>query len=464
MNDQSTRNAGNPLKPLDSDLAARISELMPGVIDDLSALARIPSVSVMPEHASDVEASAEAVAALLRAEGADVSVVRAGGHPAIIAHVQGVGGADGDRARPRVLFYAHHDVQPPGDEADWASPPFEPTRRGERLFGRGAADDKAGVMAHVAAIRAFEGTPPVDVVVFVEGEEEAGSDSLPALLSRYRDELDCDVIVLADSANWAVGTPALTTSLRGNVVATVEVRALDHGIHSGMFGGVVPDAVTAMCRLLATLHDDRGEVAIEGLDAFDDTGVDYTEEQIRADSGVLDGVHLLGTGSFTSRLWSKPALTVTGFDGPSTATAPNVLSPTCRAVVSLRTAPGQDVQRAYELLVEHLESHAPWGVHVSVAPVGLGEGFVAPTSGTAVDAARAAMRRAWGADPVDAGIGGSIPFIAQFAEAFPHAQILVTGVEDPDTRAHGANESLHLGEFERVCLAEALLLNEVARA
>lgn len=451
------------------EAAARVTQILPGVLDDLEALARIPSVSVRPEHSGDLEASAAAVAELLRAElpeseGARVRVVRAGGHPAVIAEVDGVGEVPESGRRPRVLFYAHHDVQPADDGEAWTSPPFEPTRRGERLFGRGVADDKAGVMAHVAALRAFEGRPPVDVVVFVEGEEESGSESLPALLEQYRDVLDCDVIVLADSANWAVGTPALTTSLRGNVVASVQVRALNHGIHSGMYGGVVPDAVTAMCRLLATLHDETGEVAIEGLDAADETQVDYTEHQIRLDSGVLEGVHLLGTGSYTSRLWSKPALTVTGFDGPSTATAPNVLTPHTRAVVSLRTAPGQDVQRAYELLAGHLRDHAPWGVHVEVEPVGLGEGFVAATSGPAVDAARSAMEQAWGVPAVDAGIGGSIPFIALFAEAFPNAQILVTGVEDPDTRAHGTDESLHLGEFEKVVLAEVLLLAEVAKA
>ena len=434
---------------------------MPGVLADLTDLARIPSVSALPEHAADVEASAAAVAALLEAEGARVRVVRAGGAPAVIAHLDGPESDAGQR-RPRVLFYAHHDVQPPGDPDGWASPPFEPTARGERLFGRGVADDKAGVMAHVAAIRAFDGRPPVDVVVFVEGEEESGSVSLPALLAEYRDDLDCDVIVLADSANWAVGTPALTTSLRGNVVAAVEVRALDHGIHSGMFGGVVPDAVTVMCRLLATLHDESGEVAVEGLDSADDTAVDYTEEQVRTDSGVLPGVRLLGTGSYTSRLWTKPALTVVGFDAPSTTGAANVLTPRCRAVVSLRTAPGQDVQRAYELLEAHLRENAPWGVQVEVEALGLGEGFEAATDGSEVDAARAAMSQAWGVPPVDAGIGGSIPFIAQFAEAFPNAQILVTGVEDPDTRAHGTDESLHVGEFSRVCLAEALLLRHVA--
>lgn len=434
-------------------LRARVGELMPQVLDDLTALARIPSVSLPAFDAAQVARSADAVAELLRGVGAEVEVVRAGsGHPAVIGRVAGPEGA------PTVLLYAHHDVQPPGDDADWSSPVFEPTRRGERLYGRGVADDKAGVMAHVAALRAHDGKPPVNVVVFVEGEEEAGSESLPELLREHREALDCDALVIADSANWAVGTPALTTTLRGNVRVVVETRALDHGVHSGMFGGVVPDGITAMCRLLATLHDDAGSVAVAGLISSDDTSVDYDEAQLRADSGALEGVDLIGRGSFTSRLWTQPAITVIGIDAPKVDEAANLLTPTCRAKLSMRIAPEQDPAAAAEVLRAHLLENAPWGVHVEVTPDDSGAGFMTPTEGPYVEAARAAFAQAWGTEPVDMGMGGSIPFIAEFAETFPRAAILVTGVEDPDTRAHGADESLHLGEFERVCLAEAILL------
>lgn len=449
-------------QPVDTAvLRARIAELMPAVIDDLTALARIPSVSALPEHDADVEASAAAVAALLEAEGASVKVVRAGGKPAVIGRVRAFD--PGPETPARVLLYAHHDVQPVGEESEWSTPPLEPTRRGERLYGRGTADDKAGIMVHVAALRAHQGALPLEVVVFVEGEEESGSASLPAILEEYRQDLDCDVIVIADSANWAVGTPALTTSLRGNVRLRVKLSTLAHGLHSGMFGGVVPDAVTAMCHLLATLHNEDGSVAVPGLVSEETSGVDYTEEEIRFDSGVLDGVELIGKGSLASRLWTQPALTVVGVDAPAVAGAANLLTPSCAAMLSVRLAPAQDPQEAATAVRDFLVARAPWGAQVEVTLEQVGAGCALPTSGPVLDAAREALGEAWGTAPVDAGIGGSIPFIAEFTETFPEAVVLVTGVEDPDTRAHSTDESLHLAEFENACLAEALLLDKVAR-
>ncbi len=422
-------------------------------------LARIPSVSAPAFDPQQVARSADAIAELLRAEGMQVQIVTAGGHPAVI------GRTFGPPQAPRVLLYAHHDVQPPGEQG-WLCPPFEPTQRGERLYGRGVADDKAGVMAHLAAIRALrdvDGQVPVSLTLFIEGEEESGSESLPGLLAAHAAELDCDVIVLADSMNWAVGTPSLTTTLRGCVRAVVSVRTLSHGVHSGMFGGVAPDAVSAMCRLLACLHEPDGSVAVPGLLEWDDSALDYPEADVRRDSGMLDGVALLGRGSITSRLWTQPSITVTGIDVPDVASSVNVLLPQCRAMVSMRIAPTQDPELAFQALAEHLQANAPWGAEVSVAAVDLGHGFQASTRGRYAQAARAAFEQAWGRPPVDIGIGGSIPFIALFAEAFPAATILVTGVEDPDSRAHGANESLHLGEFERVCLAETFLLDRLGR-
>ncbi|WP_068433875.1 dipeptidase [Piscicoccus intestinalis] len=437
-------------------LRARVDDLMPQVLSDLTDLARIPSVSLPSFDAAHVAASADRVAELLRGAGAQVEVVRAGdGHPAVIGRVPGPPGA------PTVLLYAHHDVQPPGAESDWDTPPFEPTPRGDRLFGRGVADDKAGILAHVAALRVFDGQPPVNVVVFVEGEEEAGSESLPALLAEHHEALACDALVIADSGNWDIGTPALTTTLRGNLRVVVELRTLRHGVHSGMFGGLVPDAITAMCRLLATLHHDDGSLALTGLIERDDAQVDYPPERMRAESGALDGVEFLGEGTLASRLWTKPALTVIGIDAPSVDEAANLLTPVCRAKLSMRIAPEEDPQHAVEVLTEHLRAHAPWGAHVEVTPTDSGRGFTTTTDGPYVDAARAAFADAWQTEPVEAGIGGSIPFIAEFAEAFPQASILVTGVEDPDTRAHGANESLHVPEFARVCLAEAVLLERL---
>lgn len=430
----------------------RVDALMPEIRADLEALTRIPSVSLGSFDQQHVEASAEAVAELLRAEGLEVEIVREGGRPAVIGHVDGPEGA------PTVMLYAHHDVQPPGDEADWDSPAFEPTERDGRLYGRGAADDKAGVMAHVAALRAHRGQLPVGVTVFVEGEEEIGSASLETILERHGEKLRADAIILADSMNWDIGTPALTTTLRGSVRVIVTVRTLDHAVHSGMFGGAAPDALMALMRLLATMHDDRGDVAVAGLESTEAADLDYDEPRFRAESGLLDGVELIGTGSILSRIWTRPSITTIGITVPSVETASNTLLPAVSAKVSMRVPPTESTQRAFELLKSHLEANAPWGAQVEVELDEQGSGFAADAQGPVYELARAAFTDAWGAEPVDIGVGGSIPFVASFAERFPDAAILVTGVEDPDTRAHGANESLHLSEFARVCAAEAIFL------
>ncbi len=440
------------------ELTQRVRDVLPAVRSDLEALVRIPSVSALPSHASDVRRSAEATAALFEAEGFAVEILTVdGGAPAVVATKPAPEGA------PTVLLYAHHDVQPVGDLADWDSEPFEPTERGDRLYGRGAADDKAGIAAHLAAVRAHGADLPVGVTVFVEGEEEVGSPGLARFLAEHRERLRADVIVIADSSNWDVGVPALTTSLRGLVDCVVEVRTLQHGVHSGMWGGVVPDALTALSRLLATLHHDNGDVAVEGLLEGRAADVEYPEERIRAEAGVAEGVTLFGTGSFVDRLWTKPAIAVVGIDATSVSDASNTLIPVARAKVSGRLAPGDTSENAMACLVRHLEQHAPWGAQVTVTEGDRGEPMRIDAVGPAYDAARAAFREAWeGVDPVDMGVGGSIPFIAAFAEAFPEAAVLGTGVEDPDTRAHGANEGLHLADFERVCLAEALLLRNLA--
>jgi acetylornithine deacetylase/succinyl-diaminopimelate desuccinylase-like protein len=441
-------------------LREAVQRVLPSVRADLEALVRIPSVSADPALKDEVRRSAEATAELFRAEGFDVSIASSGqGAPAVVAKKPAPAGA------PTVLLYAHHDVQPVGDRADWESEPFEPTERGDRLYGRGAADDKAGIAAHLAAIRALGGDLPVGVTVFVEGEEEVGSPTLEAFLAEHKENLAADVIVIADSTNWDVGLPALTTTLRGNVDVFVDLATLDHGIHSGMWGGLVPDAMMAMVRLLSTLHDDEGSVAVEGLVSGPASDVDYPEERIRQESSVLDGVSLIGSGSYVERLWTKPSISIIGLDTTRTAEASNTLIPSARAKVSLRVAPGDDATEALQKLIRHLESHAPWGAEVTVTPGReSGQPGVIDADGPVYDKARAAFRDAWdGVDPVDIGVGGSIPFIASFQKAFPEAAVLVTGVEDPDTRAHGANEGLHLKEFERVCLAETLLLHSLGR-
>lgn len=440
-----------------TDLAQRVRDVLPAVRRDLEKLIGIQSVWADPARRPEVHRSAQLTADLLRQAGfPDVQIVAEGGAPAVIARYPAPEGA------PTVLLYAHHDVQPEGDAGRWASPPFEPTERDGRLYGRGSADDKAGIATHLAAFRAHGGQPPVGVTVFVEGEEESGSPSLPRLLDAHRDKLSADVIVIADSDNWSVDVPALTVSLRGLVDCVVEVATLDHGLHSGLWGGVVPDALSVLVRLLASLHDDDGNVAVAGMHESTAAPVDYPPERVRAESGLLDGVAEIGSGSVPQRLWAKPAITVIGIDTTSIAAASNTLIPRARAKVSMRVAPGGDAAAHLAELTRHLQQHTPWGAQLTVTPGDIGQPYAIAATGRVYDAARAAFRQAWGAEPVDMGMGGSIPFIAEFAAAFPLATILVTGVEDPGSQAHSVNESLHLGVLERAATAEALLLGLLA--
>jgi len=439
-----------------SDLVERVREVLPSVRRDLEDLVRIESVWADPARRPEVQRSADAVAKLLSEAGfSDVQIVSEGGAPAVIARHPAPPGS------PTVLLYAHHDVQPEGDHGQWQSPPFEPTERDGRLYGRGSADDKAGIATHLAAFRAHGGAPPVGVTVFVEGEEESGSPSLARLLAAHRDVLASDVIVIADSDNWSTDVPSLTVSLRGLADCIVEVATLDHGLHSGLWGGVAPDALSALVRLLASLHDDDGNVAIAGVYEGKAGDVDYSAERVREEAGLLDGVSEIGSGSVPQRLWAKPAITVIGIDTTSIEKSSNTLIPRARAKVSMRVAPGGDPREHLAALTRHLEQHAPWGAQVTVTPGDMGQPYAIDASGPVYDAARAAFRQAWGNEPVDTGVGGSIPFIAEFAAAFPSAKILVTGVEDPRTQAHSINESLHLGVLERAATAEALLLRNL---
>jgi len=446
------------------DLRTRVRDVLPGLRKDLEDLVRIESVSADPARASEVQRSAEAVRDLFAAEGFHAEILSSGGGaPAVVAHKRSA-----REDAPTVLLYAHHDVQPENDHAEWDSPPFEPTERdstsGARLYARGAADDKAGIAAHLGAARIFGADLPVHLTVFVEGEEEVGSGSLVPFLAEHEDKLAADVIVIADSANWDIGVPALTTSLRGLVRTDVEVRTLTHAVHSGMWGGLVPDALIALSRLVASFHDDEGNVAVAGLHSGPAAEVDYPEDRLRAESGATAGVEWIGSGTTVERLWTKPSLSITGLDAPKVDGASNTLVASARARISLRIAPGDTTDSALARLREHCEQHVPWGAELTFTLVDTGEATRIDAEGPAYDAARAAFAEAWdGTQPIDMGVGGSIPFIAEFVETFPQASVLVTGVEDPDTRAHGANEGLHLAEFARVVHAEALLLRNLGR-
>jgi acetylornithine deacetylase/succinyl-diaminopimelate desuccinylase-like protein len=444
-------------------LRSAINASFESTVAQLKDLVSIPGIAWPSFDPAPLDRSAEAVADLVRGAGiADVRILRCDkedgtpGGPAVVARREAAEG------KPTILLYAHHDVQPPGDPALWDSEPFTAVEREGRLYGRGAADDKAGIMAHIAAYGAVTQVLGdefgLGVTLFFEGEEEAGSPTFRIFLETHRELLRADVIVVADSSNWKVGVPALTTSLRGLIDGTVEVQVLDHAVHSGMFGGPVLDAPTLLSRLIATLHDAEGNVAVAGLVSRDDVAVDLTEAEYRADASVLDGVQLAGSGTIASRLWTKPALSIIGFDAPAVDVASNTLLPRARAKFSLRLAPGQDPSEAMEAVRRHVELNAPFGAKVVFTPGESGNAFQTDTSSAAAGFALWALGEARGVPAVEMGIGGSIPFISDLTDLYPAVQILVTGVEDPDSRAHSANESLHLEDFRNAVLAEALLL------
>ncbi|WP_392507444.1 dipeptidase [Naumannella halotolerans] len=442
-----------------SELEAAVEREIPGVIADLERLVAIPSVSADPAHDADVQRCAEEVAALLQAAGCpEVEIVSEGGKPAVI------GRCPAPEGTPTVCLYAHYDVQPTGGEQGWQTAPFTATERDGRLYGRGAADDKGGLAVHLATLRAFGGKPPVGITFFIEGEEEVGSPSLGTILARHADKLACDLFVITDSSNWEVGVPAFTTSLRGLAECYVTVQTLGDPVHSGQFGGVAPDALTALCKLLGTLHDDRGDVAVAGLHRGTGPELDYTEERFRAESGVLEGVGLIGTGSISERLWYAPSVSVVGLDARPVEQASNTLYPSARAKVSLRVAPGGDGAAEQAALAEHLRTHAPWGVQVSVTEGESGPPARLSLDGALAEAAKAAFTEAFGVEPVPMGMGGSIPMAQEFADAVPGATVLVTAVCDPGSQIHGFNESLDLGDFAKACKAEALLLRKLAGA
>jgi len=457
-----------PLSPeLVSAAKERVDQSFDSAIGTLGELVRIPGIAWDAFDANNLVRSANRVAELFQETGVfDWVEIRQAeipntvpaklGSPAVVARRAAKNGA------PQILLYAHHDVQPPGDASIWKTPEFEPTIIDGRMYGRGAADDKAGVVAHLTAIKTLKEIAGADfdlgITIFIEGEEEAGSPSFRNFLEDNQSDLKSDVIVVADSGNWSTTVPAITTTLRGLVSQVIEVRTLDHAVHSGMFGGVVPDALMPLVRILASLHDTEGGVAVKGLEESVAADLDYSEADLRRDSGVLDTVSLVGEGSILSRNWTKPAITVIGIDAPSVAISSNTLLPTARAKITMRIAPGQVPETALQLLREHIVAHTPFGAQVTFQEIELGKPYLVDDSGWAKPLMQQSLKQGFGFESVDIGIGGSIPFIADLVELFPKAQILVTGVEDPDSRAHSPNESVDLTSLKNAIISETLLL------
>ena len=444
--------------------SAAVRLLFPEALEILKDLVRIPGIAWEAFDASQLDKSAQAVKSLFEELGVfdKVEILRAGyghsqlGAPAIVATRKA------KNSRPTILLYAHHDVQPPGDDALWESTPFEPEIRNGRMFGRGAADDKAGIIAHYASVKLLSEIAGSDfdlgLAIFIEGEEEAGSPSFASFLETHKDQLKGDVIVVADSGNWSTTVPAITTTLRGLASLEFEVRTLDHAVHSGMYGGAVPDAMLALVRILGSMWDENGSVTISGLFSAENSNLDYSEAQLRSDSGLLPSTLPIGSGPILPRIWTKPALTLIGLDYPTVALSSNTLVPSLKAKLSLRIAPGDDPERALEALKGHILAHNTLGAEITFGAVELGKPFSLGESGWAKTLAEQSLSLAFGEKSVDIGIGGSIPFIADLERVFPSAQVLVTGVEDPDSRAHSPNESLHLEGFQSAILAQLLFL------
>jgi len=436
----------------------RVRALMPLVTEDLQDLIRYPSVAFPGYPPKPVHAAARATAAVLERYGLPgVRLLEIpGGYPAVYGEIPAPAGA------PTVLLYAHYDVQPAQYGEGWESDPWTPVVRDGRIFGRGAADNKAGILMAAACLKVFGGRPPVGVKVLIEGEEETKSH-LEAFVPARPELFACDVFIVADNGNLVKGEPALAATLRGVVSCTLRVRTLDHPVHSGAFGGAAPDALVALIRILATLHDAGGDVAVKGLASSAALPAEYPEALYRQNAGVLRGVSLTGTGSLGARIWSKPSVTVIGIDAPSLAASSNILIPEAAARVSLRIAPDADPARELAILMDHLRAAAPWNALVTVEPEGASAGFVCGTGGPGFAAAKEALEIAFRRPARIVGAGGSIPLMNVLHATVPGAEFILWGPEDADgSRIHGVNESVDCRELERFIVAQCLLLRRLA--
>jgi acetylornithine deacetylase/succinyl-diaminopimelate desuccinylase-like protein len=440
-------------------LRSRIHEDMPRVLDELSRLVAIPSIGYDGYDPANVRASAELTRDILREAGVGAELLEIeGGHPAVFGSVPGP--AD----RPTVLLYAHHDVQPAADPDAWTTPPFAPTLTDGRLYGRGAADDKSGIVIHAAALRAVraDGPLPCSVKVIVEGEEECSTEHLPELVRGRGDLLRSDVAVIADGGNYRTGVPTIGTSIRGATHVTVRVDVLPIAQHSGVFGGPLPDAIMALSRMLASLHDDEGEITIDGFHGFPWPGTQVPEDEFREESRVFPEVELLGTGTIADRTLSKAAINVLAFEAPRVDEVANQIVPTARAVVGLRMAPGEDYAGAADRLAAHLRAAAPWGVRVQIDTEEPGAGYIVDPTTPAYRSARAALSAAFDRKVVEMGSGGSIPLVPMLAETFPGIEVLIWGAGDHRSNFLSIDESVDVEDLERMAVAEALFLQSFA--
>ena len=461
-------NVGTNVRTLGTEeIRRRVDDDWRRVVDVLSAKIALRSVSAEGITADHMKRSAEFVAEQMRLVGIDdAHVVQSHNPDGTPGAWEVVGSRIVDPAAPTVLLYAHHDVQPVPDPTAWDTDPFTATVVGDRLYGRGSADDGGGIAIHSGALHALGDDLPCNIKLFFEGEEEMGSPSFIPFLSEHRAEFDADVIIVADSGNWSASVPSLTTSLRGNTDVDVTVRVLGHPVHSGQFGGPILDAVTLSSLLIASMYDAEGNLAVPGIESQEPVGGlqrDLDESTFRHDAAIVDSYRLAGTGSLASRVWTKPSVSVIGFDAHPVDGSFNVIADAARFRLSLRTAPSQDPREAQRALADFLVSHAPFGAEVSVECGENGRGWAMDPECEAVQVAQRAMADAFDTAPVNKGEGGSIPFIPELQELFPHAQVIVTGPEDPQANAHSPNESISLSGLRNNIVTEALFLERFGR-
>jgi cysteinylglycine-S-conjugate dipeptidase len=438
-----------------------VHDLMPSLKDDLARLVAIPSISEwgFPEHTRPplLEAHA-AVAGLFRDAGVQKlgSLELPGTAPIITGELPGPEGA------PTVLLYSHYDVVPAGDDALWTSPPFEATERDGAIFGRGTADTKANILVHVGALRAWDGKPPVGIKLLIEGQEEVGSPLEEGYPAAHPEVFRADAILVADGGSIRAGDPSLTVSLRGDARITVEVRTLASNKHAGQYGGAAPDALVVLVRALASLYDEHGDVAVEGLRREEWSGESYTDEEFRALAELEPGMPIVGTGSIGSRIWTGPSITVLGIDAPAVEGAAAAVQSQARASLNVRIHPEQDAGEAQDAVMRHLEAQRPFGVSLEVQAGATGDGFSARSAGSAWDAMASAMEQAWGKPPAPIATGGAIPLVKAMSEGVPDAAIFVFGACDSFANIHGPDERLLVDEWEKAVLAEALFFQEFA--
>lgn len=453
---------------------ARYEDDQAGYLEKLEALARIPSISFDGFPPEPLEESAQAVAALLRETGLPmVEILRVpGAYPYVFAEWLGAPGA------PTLLLYAHHDVQPPMREELWKSPPFEPTLREGRLFARGIADDKAGAVAHAASVAAFlktSGRLPINIKVLIEGEEETGSAHLEEFLRRYKDRLACDAMVLADAANYDTGVPSLTTTLRGLVTLEVTVTALERPLHSGMWGGPIPDPVMGLAKTLAGLVDAEGRLALPALldevipptpaelESLKSLGM--TEALFRAQAGLREGVRVFGKDEeILLRMWREPSLVVNSIQSGGRKVAGNVIMDAAWCRIGLRLVPGLRHEKALEALTGLLKRHCPWGLHLEVRPEQGVDAWITSSAHPYFEIAKRAFEEGYGRKAVYIGCGGTIPFVGAMTRVLGEIPALLIGMEDPYTNAHSENESLPLADFHSAVRGQIRLIEALGRS